>query len=416
MDFNPTAPTVMHIDINSCFATIEQQANPLLRGLPIAVVAYDSPRGCILAASVEAKRYGVKTGMHLFEGRDLCPNLLAILPDPDKYRFIHKSLNKLLGRYCGEVYPKSIDEFVLDFQSHRVESLPAQAGSMGSVAQAIKQKIKKNIGEWITVSIGIATNRQLAKVAAGMVKPDGLVEINKDNFRQVYKLLKLTDLHGINIRNELRLNSVGVTTVLEFYKSPPWKLKAAFKSVNALYWYSRLRGFEIDSVEFARKSFGNSYSIPQNLKGAAELSAILAKLVNKTASRLRKHGYAAYGIHVGISFKKGLAPSGAIGEVGWHHGERLAQPVFYTSDIFTQALRILKKAPATRPVHTLAVSCYDLVHTPLLQLSIFEDLEKKRFLAETIDRVNNKFGSFVLMTGNMLSAGDAVKDRIAFGN
>ncbi|OGM32841.1 hypothetical protein A2803_05910 [Candidatus Woesebacteria bacterium RIFCSPHIGHO2_01_FULL_44_21] len=406
MDFNPSAPTVMHIDINSCFATIEQQANPLLRGLPIAVVAYDSPRGVILAASIEAKRFGVKTGMRLMDGRQLVPELTVVLPDPDKYRFVHKKLNKLLSKFCSEIYPKSIDEFVLDFQSHRVESLPAQAGSMQHVARDIKRRIEEEIGEWITVSIGISTNRQLAKVAAGMVKPDGLVEINGSNFRQVYKSLKLTDMHGINTRYAVRLNAVGIHTVPEFYESTLSNIEAAFRSVNAFYWYLRLRGYEVDGIEFGRKSFGNSYSIPQNLSLVRELSPILAKLVNKTATRLRKAKYAAYGVHVAVSFKGGGF---------WHHGERLPQPVFYTSDIFKAAYAVLKRVRINRPVHTLSVSCYDLVEKPPLQLSMFENEEKRQFLAQAMDRVNNRFGSFVLMTGNMLAAKDAVKDRIAFG-
>jgi nucleotidyltransferase/DNA polymerase involved in DNA repair len=199
---------------------------------------------------------------------------------------------------------------------------------------------------------------------------------------------------------------VGIYTVLDFYKSPIARLRAAFRSVNADYWYTRLRGWEADAVEFERKSFGNSYSIPQNLITPRQLAPILAKLVNKTASRLRKYGYSAYGIHVGVTLKGGGH---------WHRGERLPQPLFYTSDIFREALRILKEASFPRPVHTLSVTCYDLVKGSPLQLSILEDRDKKLFLAKTIDSINNRFGSFVLMTGNMLAASDAVKDRIAFG-
>lgn len=395
----------MHIDINSCFATIEQQANPFLRGQPIAVVAYDSPRGCILAASIEAKKFGIKTGMNLGDGRILCPELLSILPDPDKYRFVHKKMREVLDRYCPEVYPKSIDEFVLNFPHFACGSAWGKL-DLAEVARKIKTQIREDIGEWISVSVGISTNRQLAKVAAGVVKPDGLVVIDKNNFYETYGKLDLTDLHGINVRNAVRLNSVGIYTVQEFYHAPLWQLRAAFRSVGAFYWHLRLRGYEVDNIEFGRKSFGNSYSIPQNLTSVGELSPILAKLVNKTASRLRKHGFAASGVHVGIMLKKG----------GYaHHGERLQNPVFYTSEIFEQAMRILKTLRIPRPVHTLAVSCFDLVEAPPLQLCLFEDREKKRFLADAMDKINNRFGSFVAMTGNMAGAGDAVKDRIAFG-
>lgn len=399
MDFNPASPTVMHIDINSCFATIEQQANPLLRGIPIGVAAYDSPSGCILAASIEAKRFGIKTGMRVLEGKRLYPKLKIITPDSDKYRYVHNKMHEILCSYCPEVYPKSIDEFVLNFESQKNIDV-------FSAAEKIKKEIKEEIGEWISVSVGISTNRQLAKVAAGMKKPDGLIEINKDNFWDRYKALKLTDLHGINIKNEARLNSVGIYTVCGFYEAPLWKIKNAFRSVNAFYWFLRLRGWESDSVEFTRKSFGNSYSIPQNYKTPKELSPILAKLVNKTAARMRKYEFSAYGVHVGVTLKGG----GYI-----HHGERLQVPIFYTSEIFENAFRILKSFDIVRPVHTLAVTCYDLTNTSSYQLSLFSDVAKKKKLALAQDEINSQFGSFVLMTANMLSAGDAVKDRIGFG-
>lgn len=402
MNFNPASPALMHIDINSCFATIEQQANPLLRGCPIAVAAYTSPSGCILAPSVEAKRFGVKTGMRVMDGKKLCPSLKILSPDADKYRFVHKKLHSLLDNYCSAVYPKSIDEFVLDFSRHSILGKQTIRG----VAEEIKKDIRSSVGDFISVSVGISTNRQLAKVAAGMQKPDGLVEINNDNFLEIFKSLKLTDLHGINTRNEARLNSVGIYTVLQFYESPLWKLKNAFKSINAFYWFMRLRGWESDSIEFDRKSFGNSYAIPQNYTEIKDLSPILAKLVNKTAQRLRKARFAAYGVHVAVSLKGG----------GYlHEGRRVKIPIFYTSEIYENALRILKRFDIVRPVHTLAITCYDLTPQNPYQLALFCDVSKRKRLAAAQDKINSRFGAFVLCSANMLGAEDAVKDRIAFG-
>src|SRR5438034_2163497 len=105
--FNPAPPTVMHIDLNSCFATVEQQANPLLRGKPLVVAAYATDRGCILAASVEAKRFGIKTGMHVYAAKQLFPKLIVLPPDPPKYRFINRKLLALLSQYSAEVEVKS---------------------------------------------------------------------------------------------------------------------------------------------------------------------------------------------------------------------------------------------------------------------------------------------------------------------
>ncbi len=402
LGFNPAEPLTMHIDINSCFATIEQQADPRLRGLPIAVAAYDSPRGCILAASIEAKKLGIKTGMLVGQGKSIYPKLIVKTPDSQKYRFIHQALKNLLLEYSPTVCPKSIDEFVVNFENH---AILAKAGLL-SIAQEIKNRIRSEIGEWISVSIGIGPNRFLAKTAAGMKKPDGLVQITKENFYEAYQTLSLRDLCGINFRNEARLNSVGIGSVCEFFASDLPRLQAAFRSVNAYYWFLRLRGWEVDGVEFGRKSFGNSYSIPQNYTTTAELSPILAKLVNKSASRMRRAGMSAYGVHVFANFKGGGF---------WHHGERTAEPMFYTSEIFSRAVGILSKANIYSPVHTLAVSCYDLTDSKAYQLALFENRTKKKYLAETMDKVNNHFGSFVLTTANMLGAENAVHDRIGFG-
>src|SRR3989344_5734400 len=112
--FNPAASTWMHIDLNSCFATIEQQANPLLRGKPVAVAAYTTPRGCILAPSIEAKRWGVTTGMQVREGKALCPRLIILASDPPKYRFVNRALLKLLNQYSPSVSVRSIDEMLLN--------------------------------------------------------------------------------------------------------------------------------------------------------------------------------------------------------------------------------------------------------------------------------------------------------------
>ena len=114
LEFNPKCSTILHIDLNSCFATIEQQANPYLRGKPVVVAAYATPAGCILAPSVEAKRYGIQTGTRVREGKKLCPNLIVLPPDPWKYRNVHLGLREILSSYTNDFNPKSIDEFVLN--------------------------------------------------------------------------------------------------------------------------------------------------------------------------------------------------------------------------------------------------------------------------------------------------------------
>lgn len=405
--FNTKDSTILHLDLNSCFATIEQQANPHLRGKPIAVAAYPTPNGCILAPSVEAKRFGVKTGTRVKDGLSLCPNLIVLASDPWKYRHVHLKLKKLLQNYTNNFSPKSIDEFVLN-----LEGYPALKQGMHCVAREIKARIKAEIGDWLTVSAGIAPNRFLAKTAAGLHKPDGLDEIHKDNFQAIYKNLELTDLCGIADKNAARLASMGIYTVSQFYHAPFWRLKAAFASINGYYWYLRLRGWEIDDVTFARRSYGNSYSLPKPFTKFGELAPILQKLVEKTGARMRKAGYQACGVHLAILYRDGTH---------WHHGKALLEPIFDSRDIYKKAFQILLASPSglscphQKPVANLAVSCFNLAKIKYPQLVLFEDLLKKERLVRATDKLNQRWGNFIITPARMLGTGRYVPDRIAFG-
>ena len=402
MEFNPLPSGVMHIDLNSCFASVEQQANPRLRGKPVAVAAFTTPRGCILAASVEAKRLGIKTGMRVGDARSLYPKLVVLSPDPWKYRNVHLKLRKLVSDYTADFSPKSIDEFVLNMADY----LPLKKTPLKSVAREIKQRIKSEIGNWLTVSIGMAPNRYLAKIAAGLKKPDGLDEINKDNFLDVYSGLKLTDLTGIKGRNAARLNGMGIYSVLDFYEAPVWKLRAAFHSITGFYWNARLSGYEIDSTEFGRRSYGNSVALGRNLSRIEELSPILARLTEKMCSRLRGAGYKASGIHLMLIFKNGS---------WWHRGRRLTQPQFDSRDFYKEAFRLLIEAAPASPVLNIAVSCFGLTEADSLQLNFFEDMGEKQNLTRAVDNINERWGGFSIGSARSFGGAKIVMDRIAFG-
>ncbi len=419
LSFNPNPSTVMHLDLNSCFATIEQQANPFLRGKPIAVAAYSTPSGCIIAPSVEAKRLGIKVGMRVKDGKLICPGLTILEPDPWKYRNVHLKLKRLLESYSNDVTPKSIDEFVLDFKD-----IPLKTRSLKPVVQynengnkvglspikqialEIKQKIKNEIGEWITVSVGIGPNRFLAKLGAGLHKPDGLDEINGSNFKDVYGSLELTGLCGIKLKNCIRLGSLGIYSVLDFAGADVATLKAAFGSIAGYYWYLRLRGWEIDDVEFGRHSYGNSYALPKPAAKFSEVLPILAKLVEKMSFRLRRAGFMARGVHLAIWYRGGGF---------WHKGTVFNEHLFDSRDIYRKIVGMLYASPCGNRISNLAVSTFDLKKKGYLQLDIFQDLKRKRQLIEALDGINERWGSFVITPANMAAASKAVPDRIAFG-
>jgi len=393
LNFSPNDPEILHIDLNSCFASIEQQANPFLRNKPIAVAAYDSPGGCIVAPSVEAKKLGIKVGMRVKEGKLLCRDLVVLPPDPDKYRDVYLRFKKLLSDY-GEPVPKSIDEFVLKMDQPLKYALE------------IKQRIKSEIGDWLRVSIGIGPNRFLAKTAAGLHKPDGLDVIDKNNFLEIYRDLKLMDLCGIKKANCIRLNLAGIYTVLDFYNATSERLQRAFASVVGHWWYQWLHGWEIEDHKQSRGSFGNSYALPKLLSMPEDLAPILTKLVEKTGQRMRGGGYYCRGVHVAVLYRD---------RKFWHHGETASEPIFDSRDIYKQAFRILCQSPYKSPVAILSESVFNLVPANVSQQSLFFDEGKKQSLVGSLDKINHKYGDFVVCPALMLGTENLAPDRIAFG-
>ena len=285
---NKEDPMIIHIDLNSCFAIIEQQSNRLLRGRPVGVSAYDTPRGFVLAASYEAKANGIALGVNVAQARQMCPDIVIMTPDPAKYRQAHRLFKELMLEYTPHVSPKSIDEFVLDMRESpalntRIIGGMSHNEAMLDIGKDMKRQISKRLGEWVTVNVGISTNRFLAKYAAGFGKPDGMTLIDHTNLRSKYKYMKLVDLPGINVRYRKRLREVGIYSPLEFLDTNMTKLKKqVFKSILGYHWYMRLRGYEVDNVEFSRKSIGHQHALKDKTTDMTMLESYLMKLCEKT--------------------------------------------------------------------------------------------------------------------------------------
>lgn len=340
-------------------------------------------------------------GLRVKEGRLLCPNLIVRSPDSDKYRATHLALKSLLSGYTPKLTPKSIDEFVLDFSG-----TPAFQKGMFIIGEEIKNRIKKEIGDYLTVSIGIGPNRFLAKTASNLHKPDGLDEINQNNVFKIYRELNLMDLNGINRQNTIRLNTVGIYTVIDFYNANLSLLRSAFHSILGYHWFLRLRGWEIDDINWDTKSFGHSYSLPKFLTTSEEIAPILSKLVEKVGFRMRRANFQAKGIHLALLYKDNQY---------FHEGKSLSQPIFDSRDIYRFAYRLLRHSPYNLPVRNIAVSCFDLSSRFTLQLDLFYDNLKKDNLVTAIDSINDKWGDFIITPATMINTKNFVHDRIGFG-
>jgi DNA polymerase-4 len=396
----------MHIDLNSCFATIEQQANPLLRYKPMGVAAYDKPSGIIVAASYDAKALGITLGTSVRDGKAIYPGLVIRTPDPPKYREAHRRFREVLARYTSAVTPKSIDEFVVDFTG---SPALAQGRTLCSIGYDIKNDIKASLGEYVTVNVGIGSNRFLAKLAAGLHKPDGLDVIDASNLLATYQQLDLLDLPGINTRYKARLFSAGVTSPLDFLAASAQFLVAnVFYSKVGYDWYQRLRGHEVDAREFARKSIGHQYALEVKTSDRQHIARLLMKLAEKTGRKLRASSHTASGITLALGY---------VGGQGWQQSHKTKQPLYATQEIYAAAQALLKPIRFRDKVSHVSLTVYNLAPLNPEQLGLFDDARlKHRALADAADASNNRYGEFTVIPASMANMQNLILDRIAFGD
>lgn len=409
--YNPQEPRIMHIDLNSCFATVEQQARPMLRGRPVAIVNRRTEHTMIITCSYEAKAMGVKLGMRLKDAKKLCPELVGLESDPPKYKYVYHQLMRIMQDYSAHVRMKSIDEGVIDF-SESTQLL--QSRSMSDIGHEIKQRLWDEIGVAMNCNVGIATNRFLAKTAASLHKPNGLDVITHTNLRDIYAGMDLEDLTGIASHNRARLESVGILTPLDFLDADEVTLrKVVFKSVNGTYWYQRLRGWEVDKRDFPIKSAGRQFVLDGYKMSRAEVLKRLHHLCEETGAKVRSQGLVARGVSV---HARSYSDEGrGWGGKYWHARSMSPTPFFSNQTIYEIAKKLFDDAPVF--VKEIGVSCYELSEPDDSQLSLFGDeLAQERAVTGIIDTVNTRYGKRVIHSADTLSTNTGMKEKIPFGS
>ncbi len=402
--YNTERPLIMHIDLNSCFATVEQQSRPMLRGRPIVVVNRPSQNGAIVTASYEAKRLGVTMGMRTQEAKRLVPDLVALESDPAKYRYVYHKMMAIMKTYSAHITMKSIDEGVIDFH-HSTEAI--QHRDLKDIGEEIKQRLRDEIGCAMRCNVGIGPNRFLAKTAAGLHKPDGLDIIDHTNLRSTLARLKLTDLTGIASANQQRLNSVGIYTPLEFLDADSTTLnRIVFKSICGDQWFQRLRGWEVDDVPHPLKTIGRQYVLEGSNLSRPEIIQRLHHLCESVGSKLRSQNKLARGVYVYAKTN----------DRGYWHARHLCDlPFFSDTAIYSQASLLFARAPQS--IREIGISCYQLEDDMGDQLSLFGDeLAREQHITEAIDAINNRFGDRTIHTLDTLDANLFVKRKIPFGS
>ncbi len=403
-DYNQVSPVIMHIDLNSCFATVEQQARPLLRGRPVAIVNRRTEHTTIVTASYEAKAMGVKLGMRLKDAKLLCPDLIGLESDPPKYRYVYHQLMRIMNDYSAHVRMKSIDEGVIDFSetTHQIARR-----NLVDVGCEIKQRLRDEIGRAMICNVGIGPNRFLAKTAAGLHKPDGLDVISADNLRAVYAGLELEDLTGIAQHLHARLNAVGIFTPLEFLDADPVTLrKIVFKSVCGDEWYQRLRGWEVDKRDFTLKSAGRQYVLESYKLSRPEVLQRLHHLCEEVGAKVRSQGLVARGVQVHArSYDRGY----------WHARHMASLPFFSNQAIYEQVRQLFAHAPET--VKEIGVTCYGLSQPDDSQLNLFGDeLARDQAMTGAVDTINQRYGARAIHSADTLSTDHIMRAKIPFGS
>lgn len=405
LPLNTETPQIMHIDLNSAFATIEQQARPSLRGKPLGVTNRISKNCCVIAASYEAKARGIKVGMGQMEARLLVPELIMLETDPPKYHFVYQKLMAIMKSYSPNIKMKSIDEGIIDFHGTRAN---VNTRPLEDIGLEIKQRLKSEVGNWIKINIGIGPNRFLAKTAAGLNKPDGLDVIDHANVKSVFRELELTDLTGIARRFEARLNAANIFTPLEFLAADTETLKRqVFHSVVADDWYQRLRGWEVDDEPTKLGQIGRQFVLDIRTTDDAILLPRFHYLCETTGKKLRYHGVDARGILVWLHLADGNR---------WKL-RRTFQDSFYTNrEVYARALKLFQQRPLYEKVVTMGVTCYKFTPTSRTQPSLFESENKRERLTQAIDAINERYDTFMIHSLNALEGKHTVKQKIPFGS
>lgn len=387
----------LYLDLNSYFASVEQQLQPKLRNKPIAIVPTITDATCAIAASYEAKSYGIKTGTMIYEAKRLCPKLICIQANHENYVTYHHKIIEEIDKYIPIEIIASIDEVAC-----RLMGTQNQENEARKLAIIIKKGIQKNIGKYIRCSIGIAPNRFLAKTASNLEKPDGLQVLYNTDVPERIKHFKLSDLTGIGKAMENRLIKSGILSIKELYEISPKHMRKIWGNVQGEKFWYMLRGVEIAETKTTRKTIGHSHVLEPKWRPKELAEKVMHRLLLKAASRLRRMEY--YSSQMILSFKT----EEGIKLIGRRNFYRTSN----NNKLLKEAIKIwkyLNKQKKIRRVKKISVTLYNLQKKTDIHPELFDKIDEnnlskiKRFerLSITMDTINARFGRDSITQGSL---------------
>ena len=384
---------IIHVDMNAYFASVEQKANPLLRGKPLLVVADSRRRSVVMTASYEARKFGVKTAMNLWEAKKLCPHALVVDGNSDKYLDSTRKILQVLESFSNQIEMSSCDEAYLDVTGSRNYFRSDGEG----IGRMLKGKVKAVTG--LPCSVGVAPNKLLAKLASDRKKPDGLTVIRPEDVESFLADTPIEELCGIGDRLKNHLNRLGIKTCGQLGAMNQGFLENYFGVWG--YWLKRMGQGKDDSpvkVITERedaKSVGHSMTFPKDASDNDILKSYLLLLSEKVGCRMRENHYQGRTVSLYVRYKDFN---------GAGRQKAIKSPIDDGYEIYRVALSILEQfKPFPRPVRLLGVSVSSLIRAQW-QEYLIEAMARRRELNQVYDGVNRKFGPFTLKPASLLHA------------
>lgn len=397
--------TILHSDMNSCYASIEAKLNPKLKSKAMAVCGDPKNRhGIILAKSQEAKIMGVKTGEAIWQAKIKCPNLILVPPHYEKYLEFSRKARKIYYSYTNRVEPFGLDECWLDVS----ESLKL-FGSGEEIANEIRKRMKNELG--ITVSVGVSFNKVFAKLGSDLKKPDATSVIKRENFKEIIWPLDISSIIGIGKSTKRKLNGIGIYTLGELAKTDVKTVKGIL-GINGLYLWQYANGFDDRPVKDYSykeviKTIGNSSTLVEDLYTNEEVYNIFQILSLNVSKRLREANLSSMGIKIFIRDNNLLS---------YEFQSPISNPTQSSIILAEKAIDLFKKKYKWNfPIRALGLRAINLVDDKIpTQTDIFSDYKeivKKENLDKAIYNIRKKYNKDILTFASLKNNKKFPKDR-----
>ena len=398
--------TILHSDINCCYAAIEHLHHPELAGKPLAVGGDPEARhGIVLTADYLAKKHGVKTGMALWQAKQVCPEINFISPRMDLYLRFSKMAHEIYGEYTDLQEAYGIDESWLD-----VTDSVSLKGDGYRIAKEISNRMKSELG--ITVSIGVSFNKIYAKLGSDYKKPDAITTMYWDEFRDKAWGLPASDLLYVGRSTSVKLQRLGIRTIGDLARTDEKILHSQFGKMGDILW-AFANGYDDSPVKYEDahapiKSIGNSTTTPRDLVNEQDVKIVLTILAESVAERLRENGFKCRVVEISVRDNELFS---------FTRQRKIDHATNVTREIAEEAFRLFQENYTwQKPIRSVGVRGADLVNDNYWeQIDLFSSVEfrEKQMKVDTaVDDIRRRFGFYSVQRGlmyfdRMLSAVDA---------